>query len=871
MSIKIPISAELNQQDISAQIKQVQDAFNSLGQTAAKAGRIKFEPIDKLSLDQAQKMRKEFETMVRISPGLRKSLDGAKQTGRSFDQVDWDTVWADPKQRASHAQTMVSHLGPDQIQGLLDTPPSPGGVPNQPRKEPKGGGGRRALTGAAAGLAGGVASQVGGLAGGVASGALSGGLAGGPIGAVLGAFTGALSSILGVMGQARDVAISLDTLKRQLGDTGVGFNDLKVSTRDLSDRFALTDDQAVALTQRYASQSGAGSDVSGLRNEVAVGVGFSRSYGLDPSQGVDFFAQMRGMGITKDADDSKRLALSIGEAVARAGQFSRMGEVLGSLSHFMENSARTSFSGAGASDWLSRYAGLQNTELAGMTPSSAASIIGGIDASIRAGGTSTASKNFMSSVLMSREGINPVQAQVQLEGGAFASGRSTFGAGSAMGGFYAQFGGGSRVANWFDDRTNISMLQGVIQQKYAGHPDLMLDAFSNTFGISRRQSAAWLQSTPERTDAMAKRLDRLGIGISKVDETGISRISQIEADKKLSDAQKDAAVRQAATEHQVKTEGTDARDAMVAGSNAMLRLADQGLPMLSDIQSGILKMAGLDPKSLTIQMADEAHKKRLSAIDEHEMADVAAARKRVHDTTPAWKQLLGPEHIDFTPDQKAARSQLDTALDALRKAQDADKAQYEQEKSGSSLIPGTDMPSKLFGKVTDSVLQQTLREDKKYGFEEGTTAGLMKQESEFNSNAKSGVGAAGLFQITPQNVATLSKEAGRQLDPTNTQDAFYMYERLMDGLQKKYGTDTVKMLRGYHGGNEDNWGPVNADYVPAIHRQMKSMDSQLAAAKQTFEHNINVGVTVADQQGNSYPTQAVTTSVAAPQASGSGH
>jgi hypothetical protein len=863
MGIKIPINAELNQQDLNDQLKQVQAAFNSLGQAAEKAGHIKFAPISKMSLDDATKMRKEFETMVRLSPGLRKSLESAGQDGLTFDKVNWDKVWTDPTQRSRHAQTMVGNLGPDQIETVLPSQPQPSGT-----RKKSSGAGQRAFSGAAAGIAGGVASQVGGLAGGVASGALAGGLAGGPLGAAIGAFTGAISSLLGSLGEAKDIAVSVDALKRQLGDVNVSFSDLKANTRDLADEFSLTDTEATALTSRYARQAGSnGSDPAGLRDEVGVGVGFSRSYGLDPSAGVDFFSQMRGIGVTKSADDSKRLALAIGESVARAGQFSRMSEVLGGLSRYMENNARTSLSGNGASAWLSRLAGLQNLDLPGMTPGNGANMIGTIDASIRAGGTTAASKNFMSSVLMRQEDLNPIQAAIQLEGGAFGTGRSAFGSNSAMSRLYGRDGGGVHSSVWTDDRTNLSMLQEALEKNYAGRTDLKIDAFSNTFGLNKTQSAAWLASDPVKNDALGKRMQHLGIDIKSVNSDGIARMANIEANTGLSSADKDAQVREAAAQHQEKTEGSEARKASIDGANAMVRLADNGLPMLSDIQAGILKIAGLDPLGLSAKRIDKDHWDKVEGISSKEGKALSEARNDYEKITPLWQRLSGQGLSD---DQQFAKDRVTAAQDDYNTAMESEKMRWRGEKGRNV----TDVPGQLSGVATPAVLARAAEEDKRYGFEPGTTAGLMAQESSFNSNAESKAGAKGLFQIMPSNVRELSRRSERQLDPTNTEDGFYMYEQLMDELKEKHGKNTDMMLREYNGGwNQENWGKENQDYVPAIHRRMKEMQEASAASSssggaQTVDHNVSVNVKF-DANGNPIADPAlVTTTVYKPAVSG---
>lgn len=863
MAINIPINAQLNQQELSQEIKQVEQAFNELGKVAEQAGRIKFAPISKLSLEDAKRMRQEFDAMVRMSPGLRRTLQQSGQGGMSFDQVDWGKVWTDPNQRASHAHTMVSHLGPDQIKAMLNRHRGNGDEDtggNQPPVTGQRNTWKRAAGGAVAGIAGGAASQLGGLAGGVASGALAGGMAGGLLGAALGGFTGAITSLLGSMGEARDLAISLDALKRNLGDVNVKFTDLQQTTRGLADDYSLTDAEATTLTARYARLSGSSKDTVALGQETGVGVGFSRAFGLEPGAGVDFFGQMRGLGVTRNADDSKRLALMIGESVAKAGDLPRMADVLAGLSQYMEASGR-SLNNAGAGGWLSSMAGLERLGIAGMSPANAANVIGSIDGSVRQGGLSEAGRNFMSGVLQREQGLNPVQAMVQLEGGAFGTGRSAFGPDSAASRFYSRFGGGTRVANWSSDTTNISMLQRQLEQTYAGRPDLMSDAFANTFGTTRTQAMAWLASDPVQNDAMAKRLGRLGVDMRSVNADGISRISQIEANGDLSDGEKDRQALDAATQHQEKTEGSEARKAAIDGGNAMVRLASEGLPMISSIQAAVLKIAGLDPQSMQQRAAQTHYDEVMDDIKLRLGSARDTARKDYEAITPFYKRLTG---IGLTDDQQFAKDRLDAAESDYSEAQQAAIAQLNGDKvrAGSSL-PGT------VSAASPEVLARALEKDRKFGFQDGTTAGLIMQESSFRSDAVSKAGAKGLLQIMPSNVDALSSKAGRQLDPTNTEDAFYMYDQLMQERKQRYGNDTDRMLKSYNAGyDESRWdNPETRDYVPAIERQRQRMAQQNASMK----HNVAVDIVLRDGQGRPMPGAQINTRVGAPTVSGTNY
>uniref|UniRef100_A0AAU6W210 Membrane-bound lytic murein transglycosylase C n=1 Tax=Pseudomonas phage Touem01 TaxID=3138548 RepID=A0AAU6W210_9VIRU len=1056
MSIKIPVNATLNQQDVEAQIQKMEGALNGLGEVAQKAGKIRFSPISKTTLDDVKRIRAEFDAMVRMSPGLKNVLQGGGQGGKSFDSIDWSKVWNDPNRRAAHAATMLRRLKPSSAevlpphpgsggsggsggngppggnQGTNDGPVPSGGSGNSRRRRrrnadeegdevPPSSGGRwkRALGGGAAGVAGGIASQVGGVAGGIGSGALAGGLVGGPIGAAVGGLAGAITSLLGSIGEARDIAISLDTLKRTLGDTNVSFTKLQDTTHGLADEFSLTDSEAVGLTKNYAKLSGHDKDVPGLRDEVGVGVGFSRSFGMDPSAGVGFFGQMRGLGITQGADDNKKLAILIGESVAKAGDLPRLGDVLAGLTRYMEGAARTSLTSPDSAAWLSRFAGLEKSGLSGMDPTTAASIIGSIDSSIRQGGITASGKNFMNGVIQRDQGLNTIQAAIQLEGGAFGTGRSTFGADSPMSRFYGRFGGGAPLSSWTADESNVSVLQKNLIKQYEGKPpELMLDAFKNTFGTSYGQSAAWMATDPEQNDGMLKRMQRLGINWKDVNASGVSRLSQIESDGSLSDEQKDQLVKDTATKNQEDTIGSEARRASIDGGNAMVRLAAEGLPMLSSIQAGVLKLAGLDPLSPQKAKLKEEHDEKMQAIaadkgvardkavaayqeitpwakratglgltDEQtkakEAADIAggelvkaerAENKRygaaVSDlekptkstsgaspiTASGGKQeatggasgknsgtaeaadqnkqnatggttnkppqaviaaeqkkqkmlaendaehqsaiskikaeqgsvmataaidaykIMTPEQLKsggpgLSDDQLFAKDRFDAAKDDYDTATSDEKARWKEQREKLSAqpaeetSPGTKLPAKASG-VTPELLKRAAESDKKAGLPDGTTAGLMMQESSFKSGAVSSAGAQGLHQIMPENTKTFSKRVGRQLDPTNSDDSFYMYDELMKERKSKYNGDTAKMLKSYHGGyDEDKWGPVNDDYIPAIERRKKQM-SDAGQTVQQMQHNVAVDVTMRDSGGNKINDASIDTTVGAPKVSG---
>jgi hypothetical protein len=929
MSIKIPVTAELNQQAITQQVDQMRDALNNLGRVAQQAGKIKFNPINNVTLNAAKQMRAEFDAMVKMSPGLKRALEAGGQGGKKFDEVQWGQVWKDPNQRAAHAASMLRRLRPSSAE-VLDPPKAePSGTAGSRRRRRRsaeddheenrtpGTGGpkwKRAIAGGAAGIAGGVASQVGGLAGGVASGALTGGLMGGGIGAAVGSLTGAMSSVVGALGEAKDMAVSLDTLKRVLGDTGVSFSKLQDTTQSLANEFSLTDTEATSLTQQYARQAGSDKDLPGLRDEVGVGVGFSRSFGLDPSAGVGFFGQMKGLGITKNADDNKRLALMIGESVAKAGELPRMGDVLSGLSRYMESATGRTLGAANSEAWLSKLAGLSQMGLPGVTPGTAGNMIAKADNAVAQGGITEAGKNWMSGLLQKELGLTAIQASSQLEGGLFASGKSTFGEGTAIGRYNAQHGVEAPAAA-SSTRTNAEILMSALEKQYAGRSDLMLDAMKQQFGMPLSHAAAWQTAGSVKLGGMIGRLNRLGVDPGKVNATGISQLSQIEADGTLSSDQKDQLAKDAAGKNQEDTVGSEARKAAIDGGNAMVRLAEQGLPMLSSIQAGVLKLAGIDPLSPQKALLKAEHEKRAAEIDAKEGAERNAAVADYQAATPWAKRTTGlgltdeqtqlkeraeaasatllearrnedrryageRDKLDVTPSpatrskaqpsgapglskveaeqgallsaaradyEKITPEELRTPTAQLTDDQqmakdryDAAKVDYDDAVQKSSATEPTAATSSgpLRGAKPRESLQDYLKadpelaarlakEDEALGHKSGTAAAQLWQESRFKAHALSNQGAMGHAQVMPANVAELSKRVGRNLNPSNFEDALLMRRLLMKENQNdpNIGRDLDRELMAYHGGPSGKaWGAKTRQYVNDVKQYIPGDD-----------------------------------------------
>ncbi len=97
----------------------------------------------------------------------------------------------------------------------------------------------------------------------------------------------------------------------------------------------------------------------------------------------------------------------------------------------------------------------------------------------------------------------------------------------------------------------------------------------------------------------------------------------------------------------------------------------------------------------------------------------------------------------------------------------------------------------------------------KYGVDPALVAAVIRQESNFNPNAKSGAGAKGLAQFMDTTASTMAKETGRYpkydiYDPETSIDFCAAHIR---DLMVKYNGNLDAVLAGYNAGtgNADKW------------------------------------------------------------------
>lgn len=783
--IKIPVGAQLDQSELARVVQEFTGQMNRLGSTIAQANKLKFNPVDKAGLEDLKKVVAQFETLKKINPDLRRRLGATGFGSAGFHDVDWSRVY----QGGQGAQRVYNYVGAGtafsgRLQATPATPPPGGGA----------GGGGPAPTFPGQGIVN-TGLNAAGPVGGVAARSINAGMSGG-FGAGLGAMVGGLAALavgkaVGAVREkvsaAENEFIGYDTMKRQLGDLRVSFDALKVSVREASKSMDVGFDEGGRLAGQFIR--GSGGRVGNLYAELATGGGLSRSFGLDPSEGVGFLATMRKTGATRNADDSKRMGLLIGEGIAKSGAFAQAGEMMQAVASFATSQARMGMGLANIPGYTGMLAGALRSGIPGMDMGGASSLLGTVNSAIAGGGRSgEASRNFMLASLGRRLGLNPVQTMLMQEQGAFGTGAGTFGAGSTYARFAAQYGAKMPGGAAGSRATNLDLIMGDLKRQYGGNPDLMLSAISGMFGTSTSQSMALSLIKPERLGGMQSRLERLGINMGDVKASGISALAQLEGSGK-SEAEKDAMAREIAKREQESTPGSEVRRTREGIENLTQEVAGKLVPLTTSIRDGVLWLAGggkSAPSKVTGMIADaEYNEKAGPLLDRKKVLERTLGPGGELRTNSSWYVNATPEKRAQINAQRAQAeaelANINAGLRDLGRTRDAAAA-------GKVFAPGGDYTAGA------DALMSSLINAESGGNHYGPGGGLLMSPK----------GAAGITQVMPGT----GIDPGYGVSPlqNNSPEEYRRFGRdYLAAMLRKYSGDKTKALGAY------NWGPGNVD------------------------------------------------------------
>lgn len=609
--VKIPVSAntgpaEKAADELAEAFDAVADSVASIATASQQANR-GFGDLLRRARDTRQMLQRELKadvsggdtvTFMRNFAGMQprsNSLRGFRT------ELDWysghSRLFKDDARAAEHRRRVFAY-------GMQGTSFAAGGMPNF---APPGGGGGGGGGGGSPFAAGAARAANSGLAFGKSMLALAG-----------------ISSIIGMAGRGRDLAteegVGTDTLKRRMGDLGISFDQLRDQSRAAAVGLGITYVESQRLATAFAGEVG---NLTGdFRGRLRGAMGFSRSYGLDPSQGVQFFGQMARFGVGRDESSERRLALMIGDAVAKSGYTGKVGDLIQAVADYTAASARVTLSAPNALGYTSALTSLMSRGLPGLDPQSAAALLGTADASMRRGGAmGDASLNFMYAAMRNASpGIKPVDALALMEGGLFGTTDQVFGKGSALNGMM-----GKGVA--LNGTTNFDKIMPMFRRFY-GRGGYMLDAVKNTFGLSSHAQAAALVGLSDKglLGASEGLLKSAGVDPMSLNATGFATVGQIaNADhgglrriygdvmgrSDLTSAQKEkfakqvgaalrggddgaartAMVQAVANLYQEKTQGSETRQAVVDLTDKLTEAGGALLQVLNPIRDAVVAIA----------------------------------------------------------------------------------------------------------------------------------------------------------------------------------------------------------------------------------------------------------------------------------------
>ncbi|WP_201401997.1 lytic transglycosylase domain-containing protein [Kaistia sp. 32K] len=629
--MKIPVEADFNSADIEKKIEQLNRMFANMGQTVAKASGQRFEPITLKTKQDLDYFVKQSQQLVRVQGELGKRMANSGQAGMNPFEANWSKMYLNEQTRMRRMREALVFMGGEFEAAHSPVPPAqrPGGssrtppsrAPEPPTRRQPGvgtqwvGGGLRAL-GPAGGVAAGSLST--GMSMGFGAGlmGLLGGLGALGIGKVVGAATEK-------MGVAEDNAVAYDRLKRTLGDVNVSFGALKSVLESSADNVKVTFSEAAQLGSQFAKLGNLTADqYKTLSGELQTGVGLSRAFGLDPSQGVGALGVARGMRMTSNEQDSRKFALLIGETIARSNAFAKADEVMDAIAGYTTQQTRASL-GANVGGYAGLFSALTGSGIPGLDPTGAAGLLSRVNASLSAGGAKGEASQFMSATIGARYGLDPFQMQLWREGGAFATLDSTFGAGSMASRFGMRGPGG--------DTTWLGASLSEIRRQYGGNQGMLAHATANHLGINMNQAMAMLAIDPNQTGEMERRLGAAGVSLTDMNAAGIASMAKVmfgsDADRtsvaqalrsrtgagSLSadeqrqldmvmggddvGAQKELLTRLVASRDQEQTQGKDIRDSKAALDNIKTAVADKLIPLTQEMRNGIMHIAGRGEKS----------------------------------------------------------------------------------------------------------------------------------------------------------------------------------------------------------------------------------------------------------------------------------
>lgn len=661
MSIKIPITAEFDGEGVKKQIAQINAAMKQMGEAVAKANGQKFEPITLQGKEDLKYFVAQSEKLLKIQGELRNRMIKSGQGEKNPILANWSHLYVNEATRLKRQQEMLVFLGASfEGPGAPRRPNTP--PPQRPVSRPAPGGsasgganpwvqqGTRVLQSGlnAAGPVGGVVSNALGTGVSAGFGAGLAGLAGGMAALGVGKLIGAVAD---KVSDAQVEAIMNDALMRRLGG-GVGYLPLREGLRGASSALDISYNEGQQLASQLARTGNMGGDrASELPAELLNAGAFGRGFGVDPAASVGVFGQLRGLGLTKSTEDSRKVGLIIGETIAKSDAFARVDDVMEAIGNYATIQTRQSLGVLNMAGYAGQLSAMAGSGIPGLDVTGSASLLARVNATLAAGGAKGEASQFLTSAVGSRLGLDPIQTRILSEGGAWATNDSMFGKGSMA----ARYG----ISGPGGGRTLLQETLATLRDKYRD-PGMLAMATANHLGLNMNQAMALLSIKSNEMGGIQSRVGRLGVDMSTLDATGIADLGRIETadstglkrianqylgrtgkgaltadearDLKAAmeggDQQKikDELSKLAATKGAIETEGSKTRDTIAGVGNIMQKFASESLPILNESRAALLFLAGKGgakgPRDLLERAMQARHDENVDGISQKYKAQI---------------------------------------------------------------------------------------------------------------------------------------------------------------------------------------------------------------------------------------------------------
>jgi hypothetical protein len=846
-------------------IGQMTEAVNKLGKAVADTNKVQFKPV---GIEQAEKdlakLNGQFQEAVKRSRALREALKSTGQNAQAgILNVDWSQVHPDEKQaqriraRAFSLSTRGTAWDQTNVPAL---PPIPAPRPSPMARV----GGVIGRTGEAfASGFGGPVAQIGGEAisgaragaqaataegGGAFMGGLGGLLKGVGIGtAVFGALkAGQMVSEGTDMAKERD--LTLDTLKRQLGDVGVSFEALKEMSESLGQGLGIDAKEAAQLAEQFTQAShGVDRLPDAISAQVRGATGFSRAYGVQPSQGMGFFGGMQAMDSHRNNNE---LAVMLADAIESTQGHGLPSDVMQVVQSLAAATSRASLTSPNIAGFAGAYAGLVNEGVPGMTPENASNMLGRANSAVTGmGAVGEAGQNFILQA-MNESGarVDPFAARALAAGGLFSTPHSTFGLGTKESP-YTEYGQQMADAGYDmkkllgpkPDMTLFEMIQAKAQRDFKD-PQARANAMQRLLNQVSPQNAQAVMGMPiEDVGKLGRALAASGIDPAKINQSGLpmlEKISRAPSSEALTglygeiSKRKDAgaltkeerdkleAAKGGGTEDfrkalmqvmsgkgQEDTVASAARESAASLDTLQTMIGEQLIPLTTDIREAIVGVAGYFGVGVSKEREPTGKGSGLSA---QQIDELKGRRKQLHSALDLAEHYGRQETMtdasgrDLTPEEtRAARQNEIDEINRKLTPPAKDAATGGAPPAGDTLpadAAAVTVPPNQLGR-----LAMISAAEKKYGLPGGLVRGVYGTESSFGRDTgPSSAGALGNYQMLPGNLEHYNVKLGDFASETEgaahmLSDLYKSHQRNLRATLADYGGFKTKSPDAYIG------------------------------------------------------------------------